>query len=302
MIAKEVKRGIRLRKKTRRALFAKRYEEIFRCPLCDAGMSVVDLKQLVCQNNHSFDFAKQGYVNLLTRPAKSKYDKALFEARQQLMKEGSFFAPVLQAIKEKIEEFVTFQNDELLLLDSGCGEGTHLHTLCHEYLKTNGNVVGVGIDIAKEGIFVAAKNYDDVIWCVADLANTPFQDGQFNVIVNILSPSNYQEFHRLLKKDGILIKVVPTGDYLREVREALFDSPDKQTYSNESIVKHFKENFQLIAHEEVHYTVGLSGEHLRALVEMTPLSWSVKKEKIDEFLRKEAMEITVSLEIIVGRS
>ncbi len=35
---------------------------------------------------------------------------------------------------------------------------------------------------------VAPKNYSNKIWVVADLANTPFKNKQFDVILIILSP------------------------------------------------------------------------------------------------------------------
>ncbi|MEH6944579.1 SAM-dependent methyltransferase, partial [Bacillus sp. JJ722] len=78
---------------------------------------------------------------------------------------------------------------------------------------------------------------------IQDLANTPFKAQQFDVILNILSPSNYAEFNRLLKDDGLVIKVVPRADYLIELREALFDPSSKQSYSNAETVELFHANF-----------------------------------------------------------
>ena len=290
-----------MRKKDRRALFAQQYEHLFRCPICKERMRVIELRSLVCNQSHTFDFTKQGYVNLLTKPSKTKYDRELFEARNILMDEATFFHPVLDMMTEKIIEFVKPLQEEIMILDAGCGEGSHLHSLCHKYLHKKVDVVGTGIDIAKEGILVAAKYYDDLIFCVADLADTPFFDEQFHVILNILSPSNYEEFHRLLKKDGILLKVVPTGEYLQEIRQALFVDPNKQTYSNEAIVEHFQNNFQLIDRKIIHYKKYIEGKYLQALVEMTPLTWSVSQEKLARVLQKEGMEVTVSLEILIGR-
>ncbi|MBA5735303.1 rRNA (guanine-N1)-methyltransferase, partial [Escherichia coli] len=71
-------------------------------------------------------------------------------------------------------------------------------------------------------------------WTVADLANCPNQAETADVILNILSPSNYVEFKRLLKKDGFLLKVVPEANYLRELREFIYVD-EKSSYSNESV-------------------------------------------------------------------
>ncbi len=51
--------------------------EVLRCPFCHTSMKVMNLKSLICLNNHTFDFAKQGYVNMMTRPANSHYDKKI---------------------------------------------------------------------------------------------------------------------------------------------------------------------------------------------------------------------------------
>src|SRR5699024_12760558 len=59
--------------------------DIFRCPICHRSMKVVDFKSLICSNNHTFDFAKQGYVNMLTRSSNKHYDKNLFDAIQKII-------------------------------------------------------------------------------------------------------------------------------------------------------------------------------------------------------------------------
>ena len=159
----------------------------------------------------------------------------------------------------------------------------------------------VGIDIAKEGILVGAKHYYDLIFCVADLTEPPFCDEQFHVILNILSPSNYEAFRRLLKKDGFLLKVVPIVAYLQEIRQALFVDPMKKTYSNEAIVEHFQNNFQLIDRKIIHHKTCLKGKYLQALVAMTPLSWSVSPERIKRILQEKELKVTVSLEFLIGR-
>ena len=93
----------------------------------------------------------------------------------------------------------------------------------------------MGIDISKEGITMASKAYFGIIWCVADLTNFPLMNEQFDVIINILSPSNYEEFARVLKDDGILIKVVPGNSYLKELRDIFYGEANKREYSNQKL-------------------------------------------------------------------
>ena len=44
----------------------------YRCPLCQQGLILTD-KVFRCENNHCFDQAKEGYVNLL--PVQHKHSK-----------------------------------------------------------------------------------------------------------------------------------------------------------------------------------------------------------------------------------
>ncbi|NMD70902.1 methyltransferase domain-containing protein [Bacillus sp. DNRA2] len=278
------------------ALFVKEYAAIFKCPICGSNMNVVELKSLICQNNHTFDFTKQGYLNLMTHQIKTKYDKDLFEARQKLISEVGFFNPLIEAIISIINRHDTSNN--LMMLDTGCGEGSHLTSICEGLNKT---AIGVGIDIAKEGIIAAAKNHTKQIWTVADLANPPFQAQQFDVILNILSPSNYAEFNRLLKNDGLLIKVVPQSSYLQELRQAFYHETDKETYSNSDTVERFNERFQILDSARLTYSLNLDKASLESLIQMTPLTWSSSEEQIQAFLAKNISDITIDLEILIGK-
>lgn len=259
-------------------------------------MEVIELKSLICQNNHTFDFTKQGYLNLTTHQIKTKYNKELFEARRKLMAEIGFFNPLIDAIVKFIN--CNLSNNKMMILDTGCGEGSHLSNICE---AVTGAAIGVGIDIAKEGIITAAKNHMEKIWVVGDLANPPFKDQQFDVILNILSPSNYTEFSRLLKDDGMIIKIVPQSQYLQELRQAFYHETEKQTYSNSDTVERFNEKFQLLDSSRLTYSVKLDLIALEALIRMTPLTWDSTDAQIQAFLAKNITDITVDLEILIGK-
>lgn len=144
---------------------------------------------------------------------------------------------------------------------------------------------------------VASKDYSNKIWAVADLANTPFKNKQFDVILNILSPSNNAEFNRLLKSDGLVIKIVPQSGYLKELSEHLFHKPDKQNYSNAETVERFNESFQFVESLRLSYTMNLNKSSIELLVQMTPLTWSKTEERVKSFFNKDSAQITVDLDI-----
>ncbi|MGE6259074.1 putative RNA methyltransferase [Heyndrickxia sporothermodurans] len=290
-------------KRIKSAKYVSNFETIFACPICNSSMKVMKFKSLICSNHHTFDFARQGYMNLTTHSVNTKYSKGLFEARRKLITEGEFYKPLSHAIAKIINEHTVKTKEIISILDTGCGEGSHLTNICDivrsDFFKS---LVGVGIDISKEGIMVASKNYSNKIWAVADLASTPFKNKQFDVILNILSPSNYAEFNRLLKSDGLVIKVVPQSGYLKELREHLFHKPEKQNYSNSETVERFNESFQFVESLRLIYTMDFNKSSLEWLVQMTPLTWSTTEERVTSFLNKNSAQITVDLDILIGKN
>lgn len=277
-----------MRALSKRALGAALMEQhiaFFACPICQSSMHVYEQDRLVCVANHSFDIAKQGYVNMLTHGATSKYSKSLFESRKAVIDSG-----IYDVIEAKIAERVVSANT---VLDTGCGEGSHLARIMAE--KSKG--IGFGIDIAKEGIVAAARHYPQQIWCVGDLAKSPFAPSSFDAILNILSPANYDEFKRLLAPNGCVIKVVPQSGYLQELRAQLYADSSKETYSNEQIVARFRDSFHKVDVERITYTVPLAKELVAALLEMTPMGWH-KKDNTGILLN----EITIDVEILIGEA
>lgn len=288
-------------RKTLSANYVGKHESVFSCPICKSSMKVIGDRSLICSKKHTFDFTKQGYVNLLSRAIKTKYNNELFEARRKLITEDGFFEPLCQAIaKVLLQSYVP--DEQIYILDTGCGEGSHLSMICNIVSSQSDiNIIGTGIDIAKEGIALAARNYSNHIWVVADLAQLPFQDHQFDILLNILTPSNYAEFNRLLKQDGLLIKVVPGSDYLIELREALYDDFSKHKYSNDEIVHRFEESFHTVSRTSLRYTMRLTRSSLQSLMQMTPLAWTVTEQRKNAFLKKDSALITVDLEILVAK-
>ncbi len=295
---------LQVNRRIKSADYVSNYETMFACPICHSSMKVFESRSLICSNHHTFDFAKQGYINFMTGSVKTKYSKELFEARRKLITECGFFQPLSNAVAQTINNHLVKTKEPMSILDVGCGEGSHLFNICNIVLNFYERVVGTGIDISKEGIIVASKNYPNKIWTVADLTNTPFKNRQFDVILNILSPSNYVEFKRLLKVEGLVIKVVPQSSYLKQLREHLFNKPEKHSYSNAEIVDRFNENFQLVDNLRVTYKSNLNQSSIQWLIQMAPLIWGTtdEDERVQSFLEKDSAQITIDLDILIGKN
>lgn len=111
---------------------------LWRCPLCHDPLNQTG-RTFTCANRHSFDQAKEGYVNLLLVNRKHSTDpgdnKAMLESRRQFLQQGFFYAPLAAALGATIREHFPDTTQALMLLDAGCGKGYYLNQLA----RCNGN-------------------------------------------------------------------------------------------------------------------------------------------------------------------
>jgi len=261
--------------------------DLFQCPKCKEEFSSVEGNQLKCEGNHTFDISKKGTVHFLLQESNSQYTKEMLIARSNIAQIG-FWKPILDEIYSRIS------NLEGNHLDVGCGEGSHLNYLIEQGLAGN----NIGFDISKEGVKLAASQYRSAFWCVADLADSPFSEKAFSSIFNIFSPSNYKEFERLLSPQGQIFKVVPTENYLKELRGFLYG--ESKEYSNENVIGNFKNHYPDSSEVPINYTLSLSKNQIADFAEMTPLVWDADQEKIHELLDQDSMDITIDVRLLIG--
>ncbi|WP_309252348.1 methyltransferase domain-containing protein [Paenibacillus spongiae] len=264
---------------------------------------MVQWKSLVCiDNNHCFDLSKRGYMNLLSGSYRTMYDKRMFESRRAISRSG-VYRPFYEAICDRITAEREVEREPTKVMDAGCGEGSHLHNIQQTIEQhTRNPLVAVGMDISKEGIHQAATEYPKAIWCVGDNANSPFADQSFDYLLNILSPANYAEFRRIMTDDGTVIKVIPGIDYLKELRGLLYDGTDKQLYAKDNkTLERFRAHFERVEAESIHYRLPLDKALIEPLIHMTPLSWGIEEERLQDIQGNNIGEITIDLTILFGK-
>ena len=263
----------------------------FACPICQENLTLVE-NSLKCDNRHSFDLAKFGYVNLAPQIKQSaNYDKENFQNRQQILEAGFY-----QAILEGISDLLARNPSAKTVLDIGCGEGFYSRKLQEAHHDKS----FYAFDISKDSVQIAAKSETNwaVNWFVGDLARLPIKDASMDILLDIFSPANYSEFRRSLSKDGTLIKVVPTENHLKEIRQMVQEQLTKKDYSNQDIKEHFQEYFIIQSSHIASLTKSITVEHRQALLSMTPLLFHVDQSKIDW---SQLTKITIEAEILVGK-
>lgn len=261
-------------------------EAFFRCPSCGGEMHVEN-GSFLCANRHCYDISAKGYVNFLTgQPGhRTKYSKELFESRSRILQAG-FYDAVLDKIKEIAGSSLEKGGS---ILDAGCGEGFYAKALSKEFLV-------FALDNAKEAVQMAARGGGDVRWTVADLAHVPLGSQSMDMVLNLLTPANYTEFNRILKPDGIMLKVIPGKDYLRQIRESVSDQLVKKDHSSENTIALFQENMALIEQSEIHYTLPVDKASGEDFFQMTPMTFHVDIERIHKI-----DSITIDLIFLLGR-
>ena len=264
----------------------------FACPICQENLTLVE-SSLKCNNRHSFDLAKFGYVNLAPQIKQSaNYDKENFQNRQQILESGFY-----QAILEVVSDLLARSKTSTTVLDIGCGEGFYSRKL----QESHSDKTFYAFDISKDSVQIAAKSEPNwaVNWFVGDLARLPIKDASMDILLDIFSPANYGEFKRVLKENSLLIKIIPTENHLKEIRQKVEKQLTNKDYSNQNIKNHFQEHFTILSSQTTSLTKTITAEQLQALLSMTPLLFHVDQSKIDW---SDLTKITIEAEILVGKA
>jgi 23S rRNA (guanine745-N1)-methyltransferase len=260
---------------------------LLRCPVCETPLTQ-DKKTYRCENGHSFDPAKEGYINLLlSHQRRSNHpgdDNKMIQARRRFFDSGAF-DPFIQLIQHS-----TSNLPHSTILDCGCGEGYFLSALIGTRF---------GVDISKEAVRCAAKRYKDATWIVANvMRKLPFADHSLDVILSILAPRNPEEFSRILKPDGKLILGVPGPNHLIELRSQLSaNAGDFEEKADEAATKcapHFKETHR----DVLSYQQTLNATQLADLIQMTPIFWCSSPEAKAELQKLDQLTVTVSFVLL----
>ena len=254
------------------------------CPVCGKKTGRLG-DSLVCAKGHTLNVNRKGYLNLLSRKMDSFYDELLFDARERVYASG-MYRPVLDAVRSGIPA------GEKRILDAGCGEGWCLASL----LENSDELMGAGVDLSVPAIVRAARRAHGG-FLVCDLKRLPFAPGSFDVVLDILTPADYAAFERVLKNEGMLIKVFPGREYLREIREAR----GMPLYEEGAVENWLGQHLADVRMERVHAVQTVSPEIWRDLVYMTPLNQALSPEEKEELAGRPRPQVTLDLNVAFCR-
>lgn len=192
-----------------------------RCPICRADLDLVG-RSFRCGRGHTFDLARSGYVNLAVgRAAKAGGDTA-----DQLQRRRAFLASgVFDFIADAIVAHTRRQRSRAtpFVLDAGCGTGYHLDRVTRGLAaKTGRPCAGLGIDLARDAVRMAARDHKELAFAVADVwSDWPVGSAAADLVINVFAPKNFAQMARTLRPGGRLAVAYAGRDHLIELREML---------------------------------------------------------------------------------
>lgn len=252
---------------------------MFICPKCKSSLKRVD-KSLICDKGHCYDISAKGYVNLLIHKSTLNPgdNNDMVVARFNAMHNG-YYNALIAELKN-----IIYKKNPNVVLDLGCGEGSLTSMLANE------NYTTIGVDISKYAINVAAKRDKRSKYIVASINNIPVENKSVDVIINCFAPLDETEADRILKDDGILIKITPAEKHLLELKSAIY--PD--VYLNKQ--KEAPKGFEVLSNITATDKVLLEGDFLESVIKMTPYFYRTPKELLDKALKQ---SILCSLEFSI---
>lgn len=263
------------------------------CPVCHTGLSQSGTA-LKCDNGHSFDIAREGYINLLLQK-RSGDAKEMLAARRSFLERG-FYAPLSDAVNELVRTHL--QDVPLHVLDAGCGEGYYLDRL-QKALAPLQSGYYIGLDVSKEAIKMAAKRYRQLFFVVADVKQQlVLADGVIHAILNIFAPRNSGEFARVTSVGGILIVVIPSPEHLLRLRTTL-GLLGMEEQKQQHVKEQFAGAFEFIASSSIAYSMHLNKEEIEQVVMMTPNYWHLSDETREAMRGLEEIETEAAFSAMV---
>ncbi|MFD2469666.1 putative RNA methyltransferase [Amycolatopsis silviterrae] len=263
--------------------------EALRCSVCAEPVSLTG-RTLRCARRHSFDLARQGYVNLLHAriPAGTADTAPMVDARAAFLSSGAY-APLADAV-------AAAGSGAGLIIDAGAGPGYYLSRV----LDDAPNAVGLALDVSAIALRRAARAHSRLGAAVWNLWEPwPVGDGVASVVLDVFSPRNAAEFHRVLEPGGKLVVASPLPGHLGELGDLVLAVDSRKEERLEASLGGL---FVRESGVEVVRTQAFRAEQVRDVVAMGPAGFHLDRDGRRERLAAVAgREVTLAVSVSVWR-
>lgn len=241
------------------------------CPICGNPLRRA-LQVWHCDSGHSFDIARQGYVNLLTvdrKHARHPGDTKEMVAARKAFLDSGFYTPIVQVLRDFIVPLAPRS-----ILDAGCGEGYYLTQLQNVLPQTE----FAGVDISKDAVRFAAVRNKNALWLTGTAAALPFPDGCFDGILSMFALTVEEEFSRVLAPGGWYLQVLAGPEHLMGLKGIIYP----EILRKEKMLHPALKGFRLAQTRTLEFSFSLTEQHqIQNLLHMTPHLWRISREGLD---------------------
>lgn len=241
------------------------------CPVCHLKLSRTQ-NVYSCQNRHSFDIAKEGYLNLNMRNSQKTGDNPdMIRARKRFLEKGYY-----SFLREEVNDLL---DEKESLVDLACGEGYYT-----SYFKCQDKI---GIDLSKSAMKIASKTDKSTRYLLSSIFRLPLEDKSADKVITIFAPIAKQEIFRILKDDGSFILVKPDVRHLFELKAAVYEKPYLNEVENIEI-----EGLKLVNEITISQKEKVAKEDLMDLFMMTPYYNTTSQNDKDKLKEIEELDIS----------
>ncbi len=271
---------------------------VIACPVCGQSLAVQE-KRWLCPTGHSFDQARQGYLNLLV--AQHKKSKApgdtleMVDARQRVLN-SQLYQPISDLLNQWVADIALNKGGSLQIADIGCGEGYYTQRLQQVLTDYQVSHQLYGVDISKDALRRAAKRSKDIHWLVASGGQPPFLPQQLDMVVSLFTNLMPQGLTKILKPNAAVILINTGADHLIELRQLVYENVKSQIFNpNDTMQQH---GYHLQAEHNLKFNTTLnSAEQIIDLLQMTPHWWRVQSSALEKLQQLNELEITVDINL-----
>jgi 23S rRNA (guanine745-N1)-methyltransferase len=261
---------------------------LLRCPVCASGLEEGE-GVLRCADGHSFDIARQGYVNLV--PGRGD-TAAMVEARESFLGAGHY-----RRLSEAIAEEAAGVSAPGVVLDIGAGTGHYLARV----LDAMPDRTGLALDASSAALRRAARSHPHAAAVGADAWKPlPLRDGIAAIVLSVFAPRSPTEIARVLAPGGALLAVTPTTRHLYELVGplGLLSVPEDKA---DRLDAQLGSQLALSERRGLEHAMFLGREEAAQLVRMGPSAWHVDEQAVEARLAALPDPLTVTASVTLSR-